>query len=187
MKTNSILANEFVNVMNTITGCQFCSLSYSTDIEHVSKKLAGGKKNLYYGRVSSITDIIGCQFNANYEKAVNNRLPKGDGEGEKFVAESLPWGEWIVPNKTIGHKGATYLRLYTTKSTKKEVTYILDGNKVTDPATIKDIEAAFRPASGSNRQTAAGIEEKDQVKPFTLNVADVNHISIDGKKMVIIH
>lgn len=187
MKTNSVLVSEVVNVMNNITGCQFCSLSYSTDTDHINKKLAGGRSNPYYGRVSSVTDIIGCQFNASYENAVNNRLPKGDGKGEKFVAESLPWGEWLVPNKTISHKGSYYLRLYTTKATKKETTYILDGVKVADKNTIKAIEAAFRPSSSSNRQAAAGIEEKDQVKPFTLCIDSVNQISIDGKKMVIIH
>lgn len=188
MKTNSILVSEFVNVMNGITGCQFCSLSYTTDVEHINKKLAGGQKNPYYGRVSAVTDCSGLQFNANYENAVNNRLPKAsDGKAEKFVAESLPWGTWIIPNKTIAHKGATYLRLYTIKATKKDVTYILDGVKVTDPQTIKDIEAAFRPSSSSNRQAAAGIEVKDQVKPFTLNVADINFVNIDGRKMVLIH
>ena len=187
MKTTSIIASEFVNVMNNITSCQFCSLSYTTDIDHINKKLAGGRSNTYYGRVSSLTDISGLQFNANYEKAVNNRLPKGDGEGEKFVAESLPWGTWLVPNKTITHKGATYLRLYQTKATNKEVTFILDGAVVTDPAIIKDIKAAFRPAKESNRQAEAGIEAENQVKPFTLNVADIHHIAINGQKLVVIH
>lgn len=187
MKTTSILVSEFINVMNAITSCQFCSLSYTTDTDHTNKKLAGGQKNPYYNRLSCVTDCTGLQFNASYENAVNNRLAKGDGNGEKFVAESLPWGEWIVPNKTIAHKGATYLRLYTTKATEKNVTYILDGSVVTDTKEIEKIKAAFRPSSSSNRQTAAGIEEKDQVKPFTLNVADVHHISINKKKLVIIH
>ena len=65
--------------------------------------------------------------------------------------------------------------------------YILDGKVVTDTKEIENIKAAFRPSSSSNRQTAAGIDEKDQVKPFTLNVADVHHISINKQKLVIIH
>ena len=166
MKTTSILVSEFINVMNTITSCQFCSLSYTTDTDHTNKKLAGGQKNPYYNRLSCVTDCTGLQFNASYENAVNNRLAKGDGNA---------------------HKGATYLRLYTTKATEKNVTYILDGKVVTDTKEIENIKAAFRPSSSSNRQTAAGIDEKDQVKPFTLNVADVHHISINRQKLVIIH
>ena len=185
MKTTSIFASDFVNVMNSITGCQMCNLSYTTDIDHINKKLAGGKSNPYYGRVSSLTTLSNIQFNANYGNAVNNRLPK-DAE-EKFEPNSLPWGEWLVPNKSITHKGATYLRLYRVKNTESDVTYILDGKIVTDPATISDIDAAFRPAKESNTQAALGIKAENQVKPFALNVADIIHCNIDGKKMVVVH
>ena len=192
MKTNSIPVEKFVNVMSSITGCQFCSLSYTTDAEHMSKKLIGGTKNPYYGKLQAITDITGCQFNANYENAVNNRLYSGkkgekSNKSERFTAEALPWGTWLTPNKVIAHKDNYYLRLYMTKSTKKAVTYILNGNVVTDENVIADIEASIRQNKPSGRQSEYGVNEEDQVKPFTLNVTDIHHVSIDGKKMVIIH
>ena len=128
MKKISILVSEFVNVLFNTKCCQFVAFSYITDVDAMNKKLIGGKKNPYNGRLQSITTMSGCQFNANYENAVNNRLPKGDGEGEKFVAESLPWGTWIegAANKLIAHKGETYVRFYKTASTKTDITYILD-------------------------------------------------------------
>lgn len=181
MKKISMLVSEFVNAVANIACCQFVSVSYTTDTEHINKKLAGGKKNPYYGRLQSITDLSGVQYNANYENAVNNRLPDGtDGKGERFVAESLPWGEWLVPNKLITHKGATYLRLYRTKATTSSVRYYLDGALVEDAATMDSIKSAFRPESESNRQATAGIDKADQVKPFTLNAASIVRATMNG-------
>ena len=182
MKKISILVSEFINVLLGTKCCQFVSFSYVTDVDAMNKKLIGGRKNTYYGRLQSITEMSGCQFNANYENAVNNRLPQGtDGKGEKFVAESLPWGVWMpgAENKLITHKGETYVRFYKTPTAKTDVTYILDGNTVTDKATIKDIIDNIRPASSSNRQAAAGIEIERQVKPFTINAKNLRRVNMD--------
>ena len=181
MKKISLLCSEFVNAVANIACCQFVSVSYTTDTEHINKKLAGGKKNPYYGRLESITELSGVQYNASYENAVNNRLPDGtDGKGERFEAESLPWGEWLVPNKLITHKGSTYVRLYKTKNTKSSVRYYLDGKVVEDEKTIDLIKSAFRPESESKRQAAAGIEKADQVKPFTLNADCIEWATMNG-------
>ena len=115
------------------------------------------------------------QVNANYENAVNNRLPKGDGNGEKFVAESLPWGEWLVPNKVIVHKGKYYLRLYVTKSVKKETAYYLDGVK-----TNINIAAEIRENKPSARQAEVGIAVEDMVKPFTICAENVSSMTLNG-------
>lgn len=175
IKKNAISVNELVNIVSNIKCCQFCQISYGTPTDALSKKLKGGQKNPYYGRVESITSMSGVQINANYENAVNNRLPKGDGNGERFVAESLPWGEWLVPNKVITHKGKFYLRLYVTKSVKKETAYYLDGVK-----TDLNIAAEIRESKPSARQAEVGIEEKDMVKPFTICADNVSSITLNG-------
>ena len=175
IKKNAISVRELVNIVCNVKCCQFASISYGTPIEALNKKLKGGQKNEYYGRASSITSMSGVQINANYENAVNNRLPKGDGNGEKFVAEKLPWGEWLVPNKVIVHNGKHYLRLYVTKSVKKSTSYYLDGIK-----TDLNIGAEIRESKPSARQAEVGIEEKDMVKPFTICADNVSSITLNG-------
>lgn len=175
VKRNAISVSELVNIVSNVKCCQFASISYGTPIESLNKKLIGGQKNEYYGRASSITSMSGVQINANYENAVNNRLPSGDGSGEKFVAEKLPWGEWLVPNKVITHKGKHYLRLYVTKSVKKSTSYYLDGVK-----TDINIGKEIRESKPSNRQAEAGIAVEDMVKPFTICADNVSSITLNG-------
>jgi hypothetical protein len=174
-KKNAISVNELVTIVSNVKCCQFCQLSYGTPVESLNKKLKGGQSNRYYGHVSSITSMSGVQINANYENAVNNRLPKGDGDGERFVAESLPWGEWLIPNKVIIHKGKYYLRLYVTKSVKKTTSYYIDGVK-----SNENIGAEIRESKPSARQAEVGIDEKDMVKPFTICADNVSEITLNG-------
>lgn len=174
VKRNAISVSELVTIVSNLKGCQFCQISYGTPIESMNKKLKGGKSNEFYGRLSSITSMSGVQINANYENAVNNRLPNGDGNGEKFVAEKLPWGEWLVPNKVITNKGKYYIRLYVTKSVKKETSYYIDGVK---GGNMKD---QIRESKPSARQAEAGIEEKDMVKPFTICADNISSMVLDG-------
>ena len=179
IKRNAISVDELVNIVSNIKSCQFCQLSYGTSVDAINKKLIGGKKNGYYGHVSAITSMSGVQVNANYENAVNNRLPKGDGNGERFVAESLPWGEWLVPNKVITHKGKYYLRLYVTKSVKKETSYYFDGVKA-DYFSNLNIAAEIRENKPSARQAEVGIAVEDMVKPFTICADNVSEMTLNG-------
>ena len=182
MKANFIKESEFIAIISNLKGCQFATIAYSTDVVSNNKKLSGGKKNTYYNRVATITEITSAQIGASYENAVNNRIEEKD-----FVAETLPWGEWLRPNYLIGHKGATYLRAYKCKSTKTEKKFYLDGNAVTNEKVAKDISANFREHTISIRQSEAGIAEKDQVKPFNVNVANVVFATINGKTYQVTH
>lgn len=171
IKKSAISVSELLTIVSDIKCCQFCQISYGTPTESINKKLIGGKGNEYYGRVSSITSMSGIQINANYENAVNNRI---EGE-EKFVAEKLPWGEWLVPNKIITHKGKYYLRLYVTKSCKKETTWYINGER-----TNLNLSNEIRESKPSARQAEVGIDEKDMVKPFTICADNVSSITLNG-------
>jgi len=174
-----VTPNEFAEVINGLNGCQFASIVYVTETESINKKLIGGKKNPYNGKLSSITSISGIQIGANYENAVNNRTE------EEFVAEPLPWGEWIRANYLIGHKGNVYLRCYKTKSTNTEVAYYEDGNIVKDSDKLSDIYKNIRSNSDSKRQSEVGIDGKDQVKPFTINITNIMSAVINGVTYII--
>lgn len=178
MKAQMLSVDEYIQVMKNVKGCQFVSIKYLTNREALNKKLVGGKKNPYYGRVACLTSITSTQVGANYQNAVNNRL-KGDGQGEGFVAESLPWGEWIRPNYLIGHKGETYVRLYLTKSSKTEKKYYIDGRLATEDES-KAIANEIREHSVSVRQSEVGICEENQVKPININVKNINSIVMNG-------
>lgn len=175
IKKDFLTPSEFVEVINSLKGCQFASIAYVSDVAAMDKKLIGGKKNPYNGRLFSLTLMSGIQIGANYENAVNNRT-----EDKNFIAESLPWGEWMRPNYLISHKGNVYLRAYKTKSSKTEISYYLDGALVEDEKTIKDIKANIRNSTESKRQSEIGISEKEQVKPFTTNVSNIKSAVING-------
>ena len=182
MKTKFMNENEFIAFINNIKGCQFATLAYVANVESINKKLVGGKKNPYHNQVTSTTTISGSQIGANYENAVNNRLQ----DGEEFTAEQLPWGEWMRPNYLITHKGATYLRAYKTRASKTEKAYYVKGVKA-DEKTAKDIANNIRESGGSTRQSAVGIEDERQVKPFNINIANIISVAVSGEVITITH
>ena len=179
-KKRIVTPSEFVEIINNLKGCQFASIAYTSNTSSIDKKLVGGKRNPYNGKLSSITTMSGVQIGANYENAVNNRTDDKD-----FVAESLPWGEWMRPNYLISHKGNIYLRAYKTKSSKTDISYYMDGVLVNDKETIANINANIRKSGESKRQSEIGIEEKNQVKPFTTNIANIESAVIDGVTYII--
>ena len=180
VKKSFVTPNEFAEVINNLKGCQFASIAYVSDTASIDKKLIGGKKNPYNGKLKSITTMSGIQIGANYENAVNNRT-----EEREFVAESLPWGEWMRPNYLISHKGNVYLRAYKTKASDTKVAYYEDNVLVEDKATLSDINKNIRTNGESKRQSEIGIDEKDQVKPFTVNIANITSAVIDGVTYII--
>ena len=186
MKKQVITTQELVTILQNVSGCKFISIAYSSDKDALNKKLSGGKSNEYYNRLQSLTLMSGVQFNANYENAVNNRLKgDGNGDGKGFEAMSLPWGEWVTPNKIISHKGETYVRLYLTKSHNKDVSYFCDGRKVEEKDAVEKIKAAFRQSSPSKRQAEVGIDEADMVRPFTINANSIKQITINGVTYIV--
>jgi len=179
MKKKVLTPSEFAEVINSLKGCQFASISYVTPSSAIDKKLIGGKKNPYNGQVSSITAMSAVQIGASYENAVNNRTE------EDFKAEKLPWGEWIRPNYLIGHKGATYLRAYKTKSTKPTVSYYKNGELVEDATERKNIFANIRQSAPSARQSEVGIDKEDMVMPFNVNIENIRQATINGITYII--
>lgn len=180
IKKNAISVSELVKLVDNVKCCQFCSISYVTPASSLDKKFIGGKTNPFNGHVSAITSMSGIQINASYEKAVNNRI-----KGEKdFKAESLPWGEWFIPNKVITHKGKMYLRFYVTKSAKTEKAYYYDGERV-DEEMAKDIASNIRESKPSARQAEVGISEEDMVKPFTVAAENISAITLNGTTYIV--
>lgn len=112
------------------------------------------------------------QVNYSYESAVNrNRV--AEGKDADFEAESLPWGEWLVPNKVITHKDKIYYRLYDIVGGLIDQIYFVNGHVATD-AEMTIIKAWEASKTHTSRQ---GVQK--EVKPTC--VAEDNILYIKCK------
>ena len=154
------------NALNGIKGNKIIALTYAKAVKTL-------KSCPINGEITKVTNMV-CQFGYSYENAVKNRINKAGGDPENFQAETLPWGNWIVPNKFIEHNGAIYARFYTMKNGKSESTYYINGE--TASAAETEIIKQFLPKrSTSVKQSAAGLTD-NQVTPFNINIDNILQI-----------
>lgn len=165
---------NLVEFIKTIKGCKIASIKYVSEVK-IPKK---------YGIVGIVEKSVEKQVQVNYcyENAVNNRLEK-QGDEREFVAQSLPWGQWVEGqvNKLIEHKGELYLRVYSVNSgTKVKVEYFVDGVAATDEqiAIIKEYEQSKNKVSAT--QAEMGLVE-NQVKPSSVKVRNITMFRVGGE------
>jgi hypothetical protein len=129
-------------------------------------------------RVQKLT-IQTLQWGYNYANAVNNRI--GDTKHETFVADSLKWGEWLVPNKVITHNGKLYARFYKVDNemASSNVTYLIDGIIATEEQE-QVIKSFLIAPSSSARQAEVGLTEH-QVKPRDFSFDNIIGLSFKGE------
>jgi len=196
--TLNVVMSELFNVIKFFKGCTFVSVVWFSDKESMNDKLvamksADGKgralkaNNPLFNRLTAISVGTNLQLGIDYGKSVNNRLKKA-GIDEKFEPEPLRWGHWFEYTnekgetiscfpRLIEHKDNMYLRLYKAKNTNIRTTYYLDGNRVSYDS-IKDYLKEENHESG--KQSALGLTEEEQSKPFTpkfetIKVMKINH------------
>jgi hypothetical protein len=106
---------------------------------------------------------------ANYAKAVQREGERQGAEGAaEFVAESRPWGEWVVPSKVATHKGEFYLRTQSTPGQRERqparlLAYRDNAGKFLSPDEVKP----FLPKRAeSAKQASAGLAEKVNVREY---------------------
>lgn len=173
------MANISVNLVNlsesaknlilsiaSLQGCKFAHVVTETSVK-IPKKYG------IIGEVTKVTDKM-VQLNYNYERAVNNRLQK-EGKEPNFTAQSLPWGEWLLPNKIIVHKGSAYLRMYDFKGGVKSKSYYIDGNLATTEE-IKVIKA-YEESKNKPSNTQQGLE--NEVNPTVVNFDNIISLKCD--------
>ena len=119
-----------------------------------------------------------CQFGYSYENAVNNRLDKV-GVTEDFKADSLAWGEWLIPNKVITHKGKFYGRFYTMQNAECTTIYFVNG-RVANPSELAIIEQFAYESGESKKQAESGLIE-NQVKPMNYEFSKILSIRVNGQ------
>ena len=168
-------SNALDTVIMGIHGGQLVSVEYKNNVETCNKKLQGGNKNPYYGRVEVVKFVTSLQVGNDYESNVSRRA------GVEFEAEALPWGTWYAYKRIITHDGKHYVRLYETKNTKTHHLFFLDGKEVKDGDLKKSILAAFRKKGASKRQLAVGLSPEEQVKPLNIKYGNLLKLKAAGK------
>jgi hypothetical protein len=144
-----------------LKGCKIAHIETLTDVD-IPKKwgINGVVTKRAEGQV---------QLNYSYGNAVNNRREK-EGMDRSFEPEPLRWGEWLVPNKIITHKGKLYLRYYLIPGQYLDDEYFVDGRPATDDE-LKIINEWKASKKQSSRQ-----EQENKVK--LANVTFENIVSL---------
>ncbi len=173
MKT--ITAQELEIILTNVKGYTFIELEY-TKIEIVKKR--GNTKFIEHPVIKNTKINVG--FNGSYQNSVNNRLYKKDIE-QTFISEPLPWGKWKVPNKIIEHNGNIYVRFYLHKNTRYESVFSYNG-KVIEGTELYEFISVTRE---STRQTEAGLAVEEQNKPLTMNITNINSITLNKVTYII--
>lgn len=124
---------------------------------------------------------------ADYETSVQNQTLRAGMKQPDFQADSLPWGEWLVPQKVISHKGKLYLRTQTTSGQRRTVAarvlcYRGENGQFISPDEAKKF---LPPVRESAKQADAGLEgAKSQVWVRTYAFDSLERIRVNGRTYV---
>lgn len=164
---------NLVSMIEVVKGCQFANITFVSD---------SGIPQYVLGKGNKVSCIIrtDCQLNYSYENAVNNRLAK-QGDEKNFVAQSLPWGQWVEgqENKLIEHKGSLYLRYYDVANADRGRIWFVNGRYATAEEFQKIMDYLKSKKTDSNRQTEVGLVE-NQVKPKVVKLVNVLRLAVNG-------
>jgi len=121
-------------LMKEVNGATFVSIDTITSVT-----LPGGKKNEFNGRVTKLVEgssvMVFQNKNSNaYENMVNRRLEKEGVSVATFKVGPRAWGTRIQDTPFVEHNGQMYLEVIFLHA--GEASYLLDGQKTTDPRCI---------------------------------------------------
>lgn len=123
---------------------------------------------------------------ADYERAVNRESSRQENSVPNFQAESLPWGEWLIPNKVITHKGEFYLRTQSTPGQRRVVAArIIAYRDETGRFIPKDEAKKFIPEAkeSEKQQKSTGITQTVWVRTYKFN--SIQKIRINGETFIL--
>ena len=117
-------------------------------------------------KISRFQARIGCNYDnlaAVKEKREDGTLPSEN--------QGLPWGEWLVPNYVIEHKGKLYFRCTAVHndSSVREATFIDDkGNVITKEVALEN---------------ALSSEKSDREELDVFNIVVDNIVEVNGQPL----
>lgn len=171
------MENKVFNLVSNVKNCQFANITYISD---------GGIPQKVLGKGNVVTKIVktDCQINYSYENAVNNRLAK-QGDEKNFIAQSLPWGNWVENqvNKLIEYKGNLYLRYYDVKNADITSLWLVNGRIATTEEFEKIINYLKSKKTTIETQAKKGLTE-NQVKPKVVKASNIIRLAVNGKEII---
>jgi hypothetical protein len=136
-----------------------------------------------YGKISKTVKAVGF-VGADYGASVE-RQSERNGNKTEFIPDSLPWGQWEIPNKVIFHKGKFYLRTQTApgnrrKQAAKVICYRAENGQF---LSREDVKPFLPVAKESARQAdEAGLEgAENQIWVRTYAFESLEKIRIGGR------
>jgi hypothetical protein len=108
---------------------------------------------------------------ASYGRAVEKQ------SGQTFTPDALPWGQWLVPNKVITHKGELYLRTIA-RNQRPMASYFLSACKAIEKEKVLPFLTTPAPSA---RQETVGLHGKRQVRVRTIKFDNIKTIKIKGE------
>jgi hypothetical protein len=162
---------ELINALQTLRGTAIVGLLALTD--------ARARKNSL-GQIFKQVRAVGF-VGANYESAVNREATRQGGD-ENFESGKLPWGNWLVPNKVIEHKGVYYLRTQSTPgqrrfSPARVLSYRNSEGQFLSPEIVKPLLP--EKVESKKQQIATGIEKTVWVNTYKFD--SIQKIRIAGQ------
>ena len=161
---------------------------FSTIVSRIEKK--GTKKSrltgepfdaIFSGDITVLkTEYVNIKL--NYEASVNRQRDR-EGSETDFVSEPSPWGEWVILNLVIVHKGEYYLRYYEDMSANwdKSVRNWFVGKKPMDAFSLCRWKNEFGPMDKED----SGRQEVDKaIRPRTVKFSNIVSMRWDGKEYV---
>jgi hypothetical protein len=164
--------SQLVALIEATSGAAIVGLQALTDTR---AKKTGNPFSLIEKRIRAVAFV-----GADYENAVNNEAIRQDGAA-KFESEKLPWGEWLIQNKVITHKGEYYLRTQSTPGNRRVqparvLDYIADGYKTTRAAIAQWLPEVKEAAK---QQVQTGITKTVWVR--TYKFSSIEKIRVNGE------
>lgn len=121
---------------------------------------------------------------ASYQASVQRQGERDGAESaQSFVAESRPWGEWVIPNKIASHKGNFYLRTQSAPGQRKRSPWKVRAYRNEAGEFLsKESVAPFLPEKGqSEKQAAVGLERESQIEVREFAFSSIRRVRIGGR------
>jgi len=191
-----IRTNELIALLDSIdkAGHRFAGLSLCTSPNLTKKHRETSlsfKETFGADRIEKTTEGT-YHIGGSYENMVNNTLDRKDYE-KNFVADSLPWGEWMPGSKVLLiHKGEVYVRAYpTSKLTSQHfLVHQMDDSVVTTemtPAQFANAKVGFMDKEREVKALASG--SFDEAKPAvnSIKITNIKALRYADTEYLVVH
>ncbi len=183
-----------VQALNVERICM-AKMTYSELVARVSRPGAVmvGLSTLTDAKAKKTGNTIGTIFKqsrgvgivgADYENAVRREGERqGASDAAGFKAESLPWGEWLIPSKVITHKGKLYLRTQSAPRQRKTSPWKVNAYRDASGKFLspEDVKPFLPPKSVSMRQVDVGLEPEVAIEVRSFSFDSIQKVRVDGK------